>query len=86
MAELERENYRRVVSMAEQKAYVAAVKHGSDAPADWPERLARIEGVTVTQASTRQSRFTATPEAAKRVRAQLSSYCHIEELTERRIL
>jgi hypothetical protein len=82
MAEL-----RRVAElMPEQKAYVAAVKYGANAPADWQERLANIEGVTLTRASARQARFRATSEAVEKVRAQLSNYVHIEELTERRIL
>jgi hypothetical protein len=72
--------------MPEQKAYVAAVKYGADPPADWQKRLANIEGVTLTQASARQTRFKATSEALEQVRVQLSSYCHIEELAERGIL
>lgn len=71
--------------MPERKAYVIAVQPGIDVPPDCWERLARIEGVSVTGRSARRAQFTATPEAAEKVRAELSSICRIEETVERKL-
>lgn len=70
---------------AEEKAYLIAIKHGrrADAPADWQERLSRIEGVRVRSTSPMRARVTATPRAIEEVRANFSGFAHIEERMER---
>jgi hypothetical protein len=70
--------------MPERKAYIIAVHPGSEVPSEFWERLARIEGVSVTGRSARRAQFTATPEVAEKVRAELSSVSRIEEAVERK--
>ena len=71
--------------VAEHKAYLIAIRHGrrADAPADWQERLSRIDGVTVLSASSTRARFTATPRAIEEVRANFSGFAYVEERMER---
>jgi hypothetical protein len=66
--------------------YTMAIKRApaSQPPADWPERLARIEGVIVEGHTDRGAQFTATPEALAKVRAAFSEQFHIEEVIERK--
>ncbi len=71
-----------------EKRYVIAPRRGAFAPppADWPERLARVEGVSVRGATRNRAQFTASDEAAERVRAELGDGFHVEEVVERKIL
>jgi len=63
-----------------------AIKRSSNPQpsADWSERLARIEGVTVEGHTQRGAQFTATPEALAKVRAEFSKQFQIEEVSQRR--
>ena len=65
--------------------YAMAMKRSAPmaAPADWYERLARTEGVTVEGHSPRGAQFSATPAGIAKVRADLSDYFVIEEVRER---
>ena len=71
--------------VTEHKTYLIAIKHRrrADAPADWQERLSRIEGVKVVSASPTLARFTATPRAVKEIRANFSGFAELEEPMER---
>ena len=65
--------------------YAMAVKRSesADPPADWFERLSRIEGVNVEGHAQSGAQFTATPEGLAAVREAFSADFHIEEVLDR---
>jgi hypothetical protein len=70
--------------MSDRKTYAMAVKFEASAPAGWRQRLAGIEGVSVTNASDKRAQFTATPHAANAVKSEFSDAFHIEEIVGRK--
>jgi len=63
--------------------YVIALRQGVDAIPDLHERLAGVPGVSVLGGSPRQVQVEATPEAADRIRDEVSSHYHVEEAVPR---
>jgi hypothetical protein len=67
------------------KQYVAALKRSpaEAAPDDWQNRLSQIEGVSVLGGTSKQVQFTAEPEVAEKVRAEIGDYINLEEVAGR---
>jgi len=64
-----------------------ALKYGAEAqaPSDWKERLATIEGVAAVQGDLpHRAQFTATPAALEKVRQHFASSFHVEEIAGRK--
>ena len=74
--------------MSEKKYAIAQKRGGGGTPPaeDLKERLARIEGVSVLGSTRNRAQFTASDEAAERVRSELGDSFHVEEVVERKIL
>ena len=67
--------------------YVIALRRDrrDDAPAQWLQRLAEVEGVSVVGSSPRRARVLANDAGIERVRSTLGSYLHIEPVMAHQI-
>jgi len=68
------------------KVYTMALRYGAEAqaPSDWKEKLASIEGVAAVRGDLpNRAQFTATPTALEKVREHFSSSFHVEEIVGR---